>query len=236
MSLIDSPRLRPEDRTAWQTASAQDLAWASTGRHQRLVEEAERTIVRFTAAGDGYAGVSWGKDSTVLADLVARVAPTVPLVYVVVTPINNPDCPAVRDRFLDLHPAARYEEIVVANRTGGAGRTSTHGFQEAARRFGDRHLSGIRRDESGGREMRFRRWGLETDRTLAPLGNWSARDVFAYLTARSLPIHPAYAMSFGGAIPRDHLRVSSLGGVRGRGTGRQEWERAYYPEAEAWTR
>lgn len=41
-------------------------------------------------------------------------------------------------------------------------------------------------------------------------------------------MHPAYACSFGGALDRERIRVSSLGGQRGTGHGRREWEWAYY--------
>lgn len=53
-------------------------------------------------------------------------------------------------------------------------------------------------------------------------------DVFAYLAARDLPVHPAYAMSHGGRLDRRWLRVGSIGGTRALGRGRMEWESAYY--------
>lgn len=52
--------------------------------------------------------------------------------------------------------------------------------------------------------------------------------MFAYLHRFDLPVHPAYAMSRGGLWDRDRIRVASLGGRRGEGMGRAEWERAYY--------
>ena len=61
-----------------------------------------------------------------------------------------------------------------------------------------------------------------------PAGLVSAADVFAYLASRQLPVHPAYAMLGGGRYQRDRIRVSSLGGRRGDGMGRAEWEREYY--------
>ena len=35
-------------------------------------------------------------------------------------------------------------------------------------------------------------------------------------------------MTLGGRLDRTHLRVASLGGVRGTEMGRREWEWAYY--------
>lgn len=237
--LIDSPRLRPEDRAAWRALASTDLAWARTAWHGRLVEEAEAAIIRFARA-PCYAGVSWGKDSSVLADLVARVAPQVPIVWVHVRPIASPECVLVRDAFLELHPHVRYDEITVECRIGPDGTahatgTLEAGFRAARSRHGARHISGLRADESAGRGVRHRRWGLESPGALAPLGRWSADHVFAYLAARRVPTHPAYAMTFGGAIDRRHIRVASIGLRRGRGTGRLEWERAYYPEVVRWS-
>ena len=71
-------------------------------------------------------------------------------------------------------------------------------------------------------------WGESSPNTCAPIGWWTARDVFAYLHLHGLPVHPAYAMTRGGLWPRDRIRVASLGGQRGRGAGREEWERLYY--------
>lgn len=233
--LIESPRLRPEDRAAWEEASARDLAWASTSRYRARVEEAELAVVRFARDGRCYAGVSWGKDSTVLADLVARLALAIPLVHIRVNPIHNPDCDAVRDTFLLRYPEHQYGEVLIRCAVDDDGRvhatgTLESGFRLAENLYGARHLSGLRRNESGERERYFRLYGLSTDRVCCPLIRWSAEDVFAYLAVRDLPIHPAYAMTFGGALDRRRNRVSSLGGKRGRGTGRLEWERAYYPE------
>ena len=53
-------------------------------------------------------------------------------------------------------------------------------------------------------------------------------DVFAYLSLHSLPVHPTYAMSLGGRLPRDRLRVSSLTLRHGVGMGRVEIEERYY--------
>ena len=60
--------------------------------------------------------------------------------------------------------------------------------------------------------------------------------IWAYLTEYDLPIHPTYAMNLAGARDRDWLRVSTIGGTRGTGKGRAEWERAYYQDViDQWT-
>jgi len=109
--------------------------------------------------------------------------------------------------------------------------TLERGFVEAARRHGDAHVSGVRAEESGARKRRMMASGETSASTCAPIGWWKAADVFAYLYARGLPVHPAYACGISGAWTRERIRVASLGGQRGRGHGRAEWERAYYRAA-----
>lgn len=232
--LIASARHRPGDVEAWEHASSRDLAWAGLPAHHARVEAAEMEVVRFCRQAC-HASVSWGKDSTVLADVVARVCPHVPLVHVRVEPIDNPECAEVRDRFLGLHPDVTYDEITVHCRIdehGAAHATGTleRGFREASRRHSERHISGIRAAESAGREWRRRAYGTSGERACAPLIEWQAADVWAYLAERDLPVHPAYAMTMGGALDRDRLRVSWIGLQHGTGTGRREWERAYYAD------
>lgn len=190
------------------------------------------------------------KDSVVVADLIARAGLPIPLVWVRVEPVENPDCVLVRDAFRALYPEHPYDEIEIAcERHGGpveprsvgvgsrspfrwAG-TLERGFALAAERHGDRYISGVRAAESGPRKMRMRIHGVSTARTCSPIGWWSTAAVFAYLHAHRLPVHPAYAMTAGGAYPRDRLRVAALGGSRGSEFGRREWERAYYPDQMA---
>lgn len=231
--LIDSPRLRAGDRDVWERWAQLDLQHAQTGRFRARVEAAEMSLAEWSVARQGYVGVSWGKDSVVVAHLADAIG--WPRVWVRVAPISNPECPAVRDAFRVLMPHARIEEVVVEIQPSDdgkyrAGGSLERGFRLAERRFGPCHVSGIRGSESAQRK-RFRRVsGGVTNKTMAPLINWSGDDVFAYLALHDLPVHPVYAMSMAGAVPRERLRVSALGGRRGRGTGRAEWERMYYPE------
>jgi phosphoadenosine phosphosulfate reductase len=247
--LLASPRYTAEDAARWAALERQDAVYAGTARFARHVARAERWLSGFVREREArcYAGVSWGKDSTVIADMVCRLAPTVSLVWVRVEPIANPDCVLVRDAFFAIHSSARYEEIVVRCERDPQGLRVTEtlgdlphafrvtgtlerGFAEAAHRFGSRHISGVRAEESGARRRRMEAFGAATDSTCAPIGWWRAEDVWAYLYARHLPVHPAYAC-MGVAWSRDRIRVASMGGRRGRGHGRQEWERRYYPEA-----
>lgn len=230
--LINSPRHGVEDLRRWTITQQQAETHAELRSFSKHVQRARDALLSFAGNGPCYAGTSWGKDSVVLAHLVATLTPSVPLVWVKIEPIANPDCELVRDAFLKLFPSTRYDEIAsqCSRDAGGWHATGTleHGYAEAVRRFGPRHLSGVRGEESGQRMRRMRTWGESSPGTCAPLGWWSAWDVYAYLVSKRLPIHPAYACTMGGLLDPIRLRVASLGGKRGQGHGRQEWEQRYY--------
>lgn len=230
--LIASPRHTAADLECWGRTWRTAQLHSQLKSHRRQVRRSEDALLSFTGVGMGYAGVSWGKDSVVLASLIARLIPRWPLVWVRVEPIANPDCLLVRDAFLAEHPSVRYEEIVEWCRRDSDGwharGTIERGFAEAARRYGPRYASGIRAEESGIRKLRVAKHGLVGPGTCAPIGWWTGDDVWAYALSHGLPIHPAYACTMDGALDPRRIRVASLGGKRGTGMGREEWERSYY--------
>lgn len=234
MPLIESPRHSTADLARWRLVELEAWVWSRTERHAAQVARSKAALMAFQPPEGAYAGVSWGKDSTVLAALVADVRPDLPLVWVRVEPIRNPDCFLVRDAFLTAHPGVRYDEIEVwcsrDERGWHATGTLERGFREAVRWYGPHHVSGIRAGESEMRARRMRSLGLEGRWSLAPLGWWTAQDVWAYLVAQDLPIHPAYACLYDGLLDPGRVRVASLDGLRGTGHGRAEWERRYYRE------
>ncbi|WP_166345064.1 phosphoadenosine phosphosulfate reductase family protein [Phytoactinopolyspora limicola] len=239
--LIDSPRLTAADRAAWDRLAAYDAILARDPALARMADRARGVIAEFAAAGPCYASTSWGKDSTVAAHLLATSGVDVPLVWVRVDQWENPDCLLVRDAFLSRYDHIDYHEITTPATSRrwwdpddgthtDTSRTLKGGFAEASRRFGARHISGIRGEESRIRRIVQARWGDAGPSACRPLGRWDATHVFAWLHAHDLPVHPAYAMSIGGVLDRRWLRVSSIGGVRGADKGRAEWECRYYPD------
>lgn len=225
--LTPSRRHTPADLAHWRALEAADaLRWHQHERRLRAAMERSVAFARaFVSEGPCYLGCSWGKDSVLLAALAIDAGLAVPVVWVCVGR-ENPDCALVRDAALARWPGLDYHEIHAE--AGRDGETSARGFEEAARRFGDRYLSGVRAQESYARTMRLRGHGVSTARTCAPLSHWTADDVFAASYGLGLPLHPVYAMTAGGRFPREHIRTSSLGGLRGTQRGRREWEIAYY--------
>ena len=107
--------------------------------------------------------------------------------------------------------------------------TLENGIRGIAERVGtSRCLLGIRAKESGARKLSAFVHGEATEVKCRPILFWDEMDVFGYLASRNLPVHPVYAMLGGGRWQRGRLRVSSLGGRRGDGMGRAEWEKEYY--------
>jgi len=237
--LLSSPKHSARDLEVWTARARADAIHARLPSFRRRIDRALDDLRAFAADGPCYAGVSWGKDSIVLAHMciiLAGEGVSIPMVWVRVEPIANPDCARVRDAAIARYGSINYNEIEEWCRLGDDGEwhatgTLEAGFSAAESRYGGRHISGIRGQESGERKRRMMRYGISTKATSAPIGWWSAQDVYAYMHLHDLPIHPAYACSGNGSYDRDRIRVASLGGRRGDGTGRAEWERRYYGDA-----
>jgi len=185
------------------------------------------TIREFCKNKSGYIGVSWGKDSVVVAHLCFICGINWPLVWIKVDMKYNPDCELVRDYFLSKFKMKYFEIEVQSDNSSGR---LKKGFGYAARKFGDNYISGVRADESTIRKMSVLGYGLNTTHTSRPIGKWNGQMVFSYLAHNQLPVHPAYAMTGNGRWSRKFIRVATIGGERGNGMGRSEWEREYYPD------
>lgn len=238
MGLIISTRHTRADLEHWRRCETMDASYVERckPRLDELEARAVQLIRSFDAAGPCYVGVSWGKDSVVVAHLAARSDLKLPLVWVRRVREDNPDCVLVRDDFLARFGPLDYHEITkdAADYTRGKkspkAQAKDAAFAEASARFGSRYISGVRAEEARVRALTMARNGEASDGSCRPLGWWTAADVFGYLHRYDLPVHPAYACTFGGVRDRAQIRVGSLGGERGRGHGREEWERRYYPE------
>lgn len=235
MALIVVPQHRPEDLAAWERLEREDAAWATLPEFHARIREALMEIRTFADRGPCYVSTSWGKDSVVVAHLAWTLREEeeldIQLAWTRVDPVSNPHCPAVRDAFLSRWPMP-YREFRAECLFDECGhRLPSVGPREVTpdliREMGRRWIGGLRGEESGMRARRIER-GLSLRSSCQPIGHWTDRDVFAYLHTHDLPVHPAYAMSFGGSIDRGRLRVGTVGGHHGTGHGRAEWEEAYY--------
>lgn len=231
MSLIVTSKHSRRDLEAWGRIEREAKATSATLEYSGLVDEAKGAVDGFQAIGGGYLGVSWGKDSMVVAHMT-RPHDT-PMVWVRIDPMANPECAIVRDRFLARFPSV-YVEIPSPCRRGNgtwhATGTLERGFAMAAERFGDRHISGVRGEESSVRRLTVRRNGTLSRSTCRPLAHWRAIHVFTYMIQHELPIHPAYGYTMDGVLDPRRLRVDTLGCKFGDGMGRAEWESRYYRE------
>lgn len=251
--ILHSDRLKPGDLDAWEACEKYDALYARLPDLQRKLDKSRRYLRSFLADRTGYLGVSWGKDSVAAMAVMCSLPRDLwlPVVWIKVDILHNPECVPVRDAMLERFDVS-YHEIDVplspdeiqawrehfnqgsrfslGSNVGIAPEMS--GFQEARKIFGDRHISGVRAEESTVRRMRCNKYGINSAKTSAPLSFWSLEDVFAYLYRENLPVNATYAMTLGGFIERDKIRVDAFGGSEGTGLGigRDRWEATYFPD------
>lgn len=235
--LIQSTKHTSQDLNKWAEYELADMVVAAKVSQCEHVRKAMDAISDFARKGQCYVGTSWGKDSVILLHMLMRSGCKIPVINLRVEPTRNPYCDVVRDFFLSRFPCD-YHEISVSYHGCGdwfseAWDKETYGrwnaaWKEANRRFGHRHISGVRAKESGIRNIRMRVHGLSSENTSAPLGWLPTEWVFAYMAHYDLPIHPNYAMLGGGRYDREKIRVSEIGDQGGVIRGRREWEMEYY--------
>lgn len=226
--LIQTIRHTADDLALWNSYELGDIAHAATIAAK--VGKAVGVIKAF-AESPAYVGVSWGKDSVAALHLVLSAGVRLPVVWMRIEPIANPDCVLVRDAFLRSYDIDYYEIERHCTRDASgwhASGTLESAAKEAAKRFGGRRILGIRGDESTTRLLTCFRNGEASKNSCRPLAWWNVADVMGYLAANDLPVHPAYGMLGGGRYERNWLRVASIGGQKGRGRDRGAWETEYY--------
>src|SRR5690606_41774930 len=103
MGLIPSHRHSLADLEHWRKMEAFDAMLAKSPALEAKEVKALQVIREFAARGPCYVGVSWGKESVVVAHLALR-AGVGPLAWVPAGRIEQPDCAAGRDAFLRSFP------------------------------------------------------------------------------------------------------------------------------------
>lgn len=233
--LLESSRHTAADLAWWKT---REMADKLNGERIAKSQRAERAIdlmESFASRGKCYVSTCFGKDSTVVSHLAALAGLRIPFVHIVQQgPQYDPDIPRVRDAFLARFPVD-YREVVVEPQTkiqedGKHAPGLDLGIHRAKKQFGGRWIGGMRAAEASIREFTMRTKGLACRTSCSPIGWWTADDVFAWLAHHDLPVHPAYGMTDGGRWDRAQIRVSIIGGVKGRHMGRELWEKQYYSD------
>lgn len=219
--LLKSDRHTAKDLACWSELERADAVHAAS-----LAPKIEKALdaVRQFSKQSCNASVSWGKDSTVVAHLGYTVDSTMPIVWVRWLVDDNPDSQLVAKRFAEMFPDANLSELIAPDDDHDDGR---RGFA-MLEKLHARRVVGIRKSESSDRMMSRAVHGVSTTKVCRPIIDWTLGDVMAYLALHDLPVHPVYAMLGGGRYSRESLRVDSLGGQRGTGMGRREWEQCYY--------
>lgn len=236
--LLPSTRHTKADLELWKEYEEADLV---IGEPVSRVVRSLHAIEAFLSSGGAWLATSWGKDSVVCCHLLWRLEQwrgRVPVVNLRVKPSRNPYCDDVRDAFLSRFPQDYSEHEVDYSSLDrnmpdmlwdkATDKLWYGAISQVNARYGKRHITGVAARESWGRMVRCRSWGESSPNGCAPLAWWSTSDVFSYLAAHDLPVHPNYAMLGGGRWPRERLRVAELGDSRGAGFGRREWETEYY--------
>lgn len=235
MPLLPSERHTKSDLATWREYEEADAVHGQWLMRSSKVDHSIEAIKSFGTPA--FVGVSWGKDSVVVAHLAWKAG--IRSLRNLRCNNRNPECDVVRDAYLSAFPS-EYQEVTVDYGQLHATGLPQHELDRATdqrwyaaidsmgHEFGGRHILGIRADESGGRKIRMRRWGTNSPKGCAPIGWWTIADVFGYLSYHGLPIHPAYAMSGGGRWARKSMRVAEIGDTHGSQYGRREWEQEYY--------
>lgn len=247
MPLITTQTLTRADLDAWERLTVYDRAIAPAV--EAMAARAVQEIQRFRDDHpDAVCSTSWGKDSVVVAHLTRIADPDIPIVWVPTLRADGTSYEAaasyrVRDAFLDAWPGAYRERPVVAvNPKRGdpgyhPGQYDQPGYQSQdvlSQAITEPYISGVRAEESRMRRISIGHRGTTTTRTCRPIGRWTAVQVFAYLAGHDLPVHPAYAASYGGRLDRRWLRVHPLRSkppARSAVYGRDmdSWEDRYFP-------
>jgi phosphoadenosine phosphosulfate reductase len=229
------------------------LAHSRTAAYRRAVDHAAGILEKAAQVGPLVVMTSWGKDSVVLADLALRTLGRVPLLHIA-SSYRIPGWEGVYEHFAartDVHtieprrtlsetiewlrevglphertPSQQQAVVQAIKKDVGTDWCRQHGF--AVQALGMRAAENMRT-----RGRLFQRCGLvymaRGLMVAAPLGWWSARDVWAYLVAHGLPWHPMYDMETHG-VTRETLRNSGWLSTDNAHTGRIAWLRHHYPD------
>lgn len=223
------------------------MAHLATNGYRRRVDRAREIVANLGDLTGWVACLSGGKDSTALALLLPPGTAAMS--------VRDGLCWPGEDAYLDTlckvaqlslsRVVVQEDLLAIAKATAGslmgdhedrAGPLSGHWFRaaEAARPLVGR-LWGLRAEESRGRRFNRRVRGTTYARadglqTCAPLSDWSALDVHAFLASRGVPPHPVYGCIDPGVDPMSLRHAWWVAGGAHACRGHYVWLRRWWPD------
>jgi len=222
---------------------------------KRRIEKTQQIIERAMAMiKNPYTAISFGKDSMVLMHLLIQHNPNMPMVWSdrgaeAELPATYPFIERVRDRYnLNLRIIKPEMSMFEIYRQYGLPEID-EGITKAivkeinlVRTFAryvqengvDGYFQGLRADESRGRLMFAKNYGVMFKRSkdnlvvCNPLLWWTARDIWAYIVINDIPYHPEYDNNK--FRDREFLRLSNWSGLYWAQEGRIAELKYYHPE------
>lgn len=223
--------------------------------HQKRVQKSQEIIREaLTQMERPYAAVSFGKDSLVLMHMVIQERPDIPIVWSdrgleAELPETYALIETLKEKYhinlVVLKPEISMFEIY---RRYGLPEIDDHvsrltvkeinlvwTFAKYTKETGsDGYFQGLRADESHGRTMMARKYGVLFTRkrdnflTCNPLFWWTARDVWAYIVENKIPYHPEYDNTK--FRSREEIRLSNWSGLFMSRKGRMVELKSLHPD------
>ena len=233
--LIKSSRHTQDDLDVWEAWDEVDSINGNLITSSKI--ESALEVIYETCKEKSYVSVSWGKDSVTILHLCHLAGVDIPAVWIKESPMHNPGCEKVRDKFLEKYNFQYHEVVCDYGRVGflpfidqNGDSRFFHAMAHAVGQVFGKRITGIRAQESKERKLRMMKHGMITRNTSCPIGWWKTEEIFAYLKKFDLPVHQNYAMTQGGLWERNKIRTDCIAGRQGNGIGRVEWEQHYYPD------
>jgi 3'-phosphoadenosine 5'-phosphosulfate sulfotransferase (PAPS reductase)/FAD synthetase len=255
---VKEPVLRPDDLRAWDAWRSAARLHARSPAHRRVVDQARRVAAAALEQSDrACCGVSGGKDSAVLGDLIRGLGAREVVMqsekddldypgeeaYVAALgarwggPLEVVRPPVSPLGWLLEHAGAMHADSDVHSRAAELAKACFYRVMEAATAPYDTLFLGLRAAESGHRKKsRWSKGLLYTtvqrpwQRRCTPLGDWKGIDVYAYAEAHDLELFDVYrCVAFAHRLEPWTIRKSWwLPGSHSR-NGQAAWLRRYYP-------
>ena len=253
----EEPRITDEDQRQYDAWLEECELWAQTHIHRRRFHWAKNVVEEMTRKCDRpYISWSGGKDSTVLVHLVCvEMGLDVPVASLV-TDIEPPrteqymrrlsdqwgvDLTIIRPEVSFLEWLEEHADEVDLYSQVATGHTAIGGIWDDTIRQWESESTytgnywGIRRDESRGRELNYRRRGAVYQMAngywrAAPLSGWEAKDIFGYCATHDVELMRLYRcvrlVDDPGRVRKSMLLPDDKGG---QSHDQGIWLRTYYP-------